>query len=26
VDDGKFVGSKGRGRYVKRDPGVPLGL
>ena len=26
VDDGKFVGKKGRGQYVKRDPGVPLGL
>jgi dihydropyrimidinase len=26
VDDGKFVGKKGRGRYVRRDPGVPLGL
>ncbi len=24
VDDGKFVGKKGRGRFVKRDPGAPL--
>jgi dihydropyrimidinase len=24
VQDGKFTGSKGRGRFVKRDPGRPL--
>src|SRR5688572_27712549 len=26
VDDGKFVGKKGRGRFVKREAGVPLSL
>jgi hypothetical protein len=26
VDDGKFVGKKGRGRFVKREAGVPLAL
>jgi dihydropyrimidinase len=24
VQDGKFVGKKGRGKFVKRDPGAPL--
>ena len=24
VDGGKFVGKKGRGKFVKRDPGAPL--
>jgi dihydropyrimidinase len=26
VDDGKFVGKKGRGQFVKRQAGVPLTL
>ena len=26
VSDGKFVGKKGRGRFVKREAGMPLSL